>query len=155
MGDKERFNMLLNKAMTQCAGKECCRSDISKKLASWSADEEESVKILEQLVREKFIDEERYANAFVRDKFRYNRWGRLKIGAALKQKKIPSDVISRAFESIDENAYREALETIISNHRRSVKAKSKYELKGKLLRYGLSKGFESNLLYEILNDSGE
>jgi regulatory protein len=155
MGDKERYNLLLKKAMAHCAGKECCLSDIGQKLASWSADGEETKKILNYLVKEKFIDEERYANAFVKDKFRYNKWGRIKIGAALKQKKIPSVLISGAFEYIDDNAYREALETIISSHRRTVKAKNQYELKGKLLRYGLSKGFESNLLYEILNESPE
>jgi regulatory protein len=155
MADRERYNVLLKKAMAYCAGRECCRSEMGLKLNSWSADEEESEKILTQLVKEKFIDEDRYASAFVRDKFRYNKWGRVKIGAALRQKKIPSDIISRAFEGIDETAYREALETIISSHRRTVKSKNQYDLKGKLLRYGLSKGFESHLLYDILNESAE
>jgi len=147
--------MLLRKAMAHCAGKECCLSDISSKLASWGAEEEETEKISNQLVKEKFIDEKRYADAFVRDKFRYNKWGRVKIGAALKQKKIPSGIILKAFENIDENAYREALVTIISGHRRTVKAKNQYDLKGKLLRYGLSKGFESHLLYEILDETSD
>lgn len=155
MADKERYNVLLKKAMAYCAGKECCRSDISQKLSAWSADEEEIEKILNQLVRENFINEERYAAAFVKDKFRYNKWGRVKTGAALRQKKIPADIISIAFEAIDENAYLEALKTIISAHRRTVKAKNQYDLKGKLLRYGLSKGFESHLLYDILNESTE
>jgi len=155
MSDKERYNMLLKKAMAHCAGKECCISDLSQKLTTWSADEEETSRILQQLVKEKFIDENRYASAFARDKFRYNKWGRIKIGAALRQKKIPADIISVALESIDEDAYRGALRTIISSHRRTVKAKNQYDLKGKLLRYGLSKGFESHLLYEILNESEE
>jgi len=155
MSDKERYNILLKKAMAYCAGKECCRSDMSQKLASWSAGEDEIEKILKQLMQEKFIDEERYASAFARDKFRYNKWGRVKIGAALRQKNIPSDLISGAFETIDENAYLEALKTIISSHRRTIKAKNQYELKGKLLRYGLSKGFESHLLYEILNEPSD
>jgi regulatory protein len=155
MGNKERYNLLLKKSMAYCAGKECCRSDISQKLASWSADEEETDKILHMLINEKFIDEKRYASAFVKDKFRYNKWGRIKIGSALRQKNIPSDIISGALENIDENAYREALKTIISGHRRTVKAKNQYELKGKLLRFGLSKGFESHLLYEIFNESLE
>jgi regulatory protein len=155
MADRERFNVLLRKAMASCAGKECCRSEIRQKLSSWSAGEKEAEKILQQLVKEKFIDEARYAAAFARDKFRYNKWGRIKIGAALRQKEISSEIISLAFESIDDNAYREALKTIISSHRRTVKAKNQYDLKGKLLRYGLSKGFESHLLYDILNESSE
>jgi len=155
MGDKERLNILLKKAMTYCAGKECCRSDMSQKLDSWSTDTDETEKIISQLVKENFINEERYASAFVRDKFRYNKWGRVKISAALRQKKIPSDIISGALESLDEQAYREALVKIISDHRRTVKAKNQYDLKGKLLRYGLSKGFEGHLLYDILNESEE
>jgi regulatory protein len=155
MSDKERYNILLKKAMALCAGKECCISDVNQKLISWSADEEETKKILHQLEKEKFIDETRYATAFARDKFRYNKWGRIKIGAALRQKNIPSGIISGAFESIDENEYLETLKSIISNHRRTVKAKNQYDLKGKLLRYGLSKGFESHLLYDILNETGE
>jgi regulatory protein len=153
MSDKERYNVFLKKAMAYCAGKESCLSDVTQKLKSWGAEDSETEKILKQLVKEKFIDEERYASAFVKDKFRYNKWGRVKIGAALRQKNIPSDLISRAFESIDETAYLEALKTIISGHRRTIKAKNQYELKGKLLRYGLSKGFESHLLYDILNES--
>jgi regulatory protein len=155
MGDKERYNVLLKKAMAYCAGRESCLSDMNQKLTSWGADEEETEKILNQLTKEKFIDEERYASAFVKDKFRYNKWGRVKIGAALRQKKIPSGIISKAFESIDENVYLETLKTIISSHRRTIKAKNEYDLKGKLLRYGLSKGFESHLLYDILNEPEE
>jgi regulatory protein len=155
MGNKERYSILLKKAMAYCAGKECCRRDTSQKLSSWGADGPEIERILNQLVNEKFIDEERYSSAFARDKFRQNKWGKIKIGAELRQKNIPANIITMALESIDEKAYREALETIISRYRRTVKAKNKYELKGKLLRYGLSKGFESHLLYEILNEPSD
>jgi regulatory protein len=152
MGDKERYTIFLRKAMAYCAGKESCRSDIRQKLESWGADEDETEKIITRLSNEKFIDETRYASAFARDKFRHNKWGRIKINAALRQKNIPEDIISRAFESIDEKEYRETLSSLIKTHRRSVKAKNQYDLKGKLLRYGLSKGFESGLLYDILNE---
>jgi regulatory protein len=66
-------------------------------------------------------------------------------------KKIPSDVINSALNSIDNELYKKTLEELLTIHRRSVKVKNQYDLKGKLLRYGLSKGFESELLYDILS----
>jgi regulatory protein len=68
-------------------------------------------------------------------------------------KKIPGEIIKNALDSIDNDTYRKTIEDLISGHRRSVKAKNQYDLKGKLLRYGLSKGFESDLLYDILSNS--
>jgi regulatory protein len=65
-------------------------------------------------------------------------------------KKIPGDIIASSVNSIDPDLYKKALEDILAVHRKSVRAKNQYDLKGKLLRYGLSKGFESDLLYDIL-----
>jgi len=103
------------------------------------------------LIKENFINEKRYAEAFVKDKFRYNKWGKVKIRAGLKMKKIPGEIINNALDSIDDGTYRKTIEELITVHRRSVKAKNQYDLKGKLLRYGLSKGFESDLLYDVLS----
>jgi regulatory protein len=65
-------------------------------------------------------------------------------------KKVPAGIVSSALECIDDELYRRILNELIVSHRRSVKAKNQYDLKGKLLRYGLSKGFESQLLYDII-----
>jgi len=67
---------------------------------------------------------------------------------------VPQDIISSALDSIDNDLYIKLLRELIEAHRKSVKAKNQYDLKAKLLRYGFSKGFESNLLYDILNDLG-
>jgi regulatory protein len=93
--------------------------------------------------------------AFVKDKFNYNKWGKIKIALHLKAKNIPGDIIGKAFDTIDNDLYLKTLSDLISVHRRSVKSKHPYDLKAKLLRYGLSKGFESSLLYDILNDIEE
>ena len=155
MSDKERYNILLNKAMAYCAGKESCLTDTGHKLASWGADDHEIEKILNHLVKEKFIDEERYATAFVKDKFRQNKWGKVKIAVVLRMKKIGDETISKAMDSIDEAEYLDLLKSIVEKQRKTVKAKNQYELKGKLLRHCLSKGFESHLLYDILNEPEE
>jgi regulatory protein len=152
MAEEKLLKSALNKAMAICARKECCISEISNKLDSWGVDETSAGKVIFNLVKDKFIDEERYSKAFARDKFRYYKWGRLKIRAGLIQKRIPENVINTALEVIDEKEYLDQIQILITSHRKKIKAKNQYDLKGKLMRYGLSKGFESHLLYDLLND---
>jgi regulatory protein len=155
MGDRELYTLSLNKAMALCSSREYCCEDIRNKLTLWGVDNNDSEKILEILLKENFINETRYAAAFVRDKFKYNKWGKVKIAAHLKFKKLNSSVTNTALDSIDNELYIKTLRNIIESHQRTVKSKNQYDLKAKLLRFGLSKGFESSLLYEILNDLGE
>jgi regulatory protein len=151
MADNEFFKTALNKAMALCAGREYTAGEIASKLKLWGLETNENGRIIQLLKNDNFINEERYALAFVKDKFRYNKWGKLKISAHLRSKNVSDEVIRKALDSIDDETYRKTIEDIISAHRRSVKAKNQYDLKAKLLRYGLSKGFESHLLYDILN----
>jgi len=137
--------------MALCSRREYCVDDILSKLHSWGLGETECGRVITLLIREKFIDEKRYAEAFVRDKFRYNKWGKVKIRSILKLKKIPGEIITNALNSIDHDLYKKTLEELLTIHRKSVKSKSPYDLKGKLLRYGLSKGFESEMLYDLLS----
>lgn len=153
MKENDLFNTALKKAMALCAGREVCRKDISVKLASWGVSENERLKITELLAREKYIDEARYSSAFVRDRYHQQKWGRVKITAALRTKGIEESTIQQALGQIDNGEYLTTIRDLISSHRKKVKAKNKYDLKGKLLRYGLSKGFESHLLYDILGEN--
>jgi len=155
MSEKALFKIALDKAKAQCSRREFCCDDIRNKLSLWSVENDDAEKIIGILISENFINESRYASAFVRDKFKYNKWGKVKIAAQLRVRKLPADIISSALDSIDNELYTKLLRGLIEAHRRSVKAKSQYDLKAKLLRYGLSKGFESSLLYDILNDPGE
>jgi regulatory protein len=155
MSESTLFKTALNKAMAECSRREFCSDDIHNKLVQWGIENNDAEKIIGILISEKFIDESRYASAFVRDKFKYNKWGKVKIAAHLRAKKLAPDIIKSALESITDEQYNKSLRELIDVHRRSVKAKNQYDLKAKLLRYGLSKGFESSLLYEILNEMGE
>jgi regulatory protein len=147
------FKTSLNKAMALCSQREYCVNDIMAKLQSWTVRRDDADKIIEILKKEKFIDEERYSSAFVRDKFRYNKWGKIKLSAELKMKGIPSDIIRNALELIEPGAYRTTLENLLQIQKKKIKAASEWELKGKLMRYALSKGFESPIIYDILGDS--
>jgi regulatory protein len=151
MAENTLYKITLNKAMVQCSRREFCIDDIRGKLTLWGLGKTDADKIIKTLVKENFINEQRYAEAFVKDKFKYNKWGKIKISVHLVAKKLPQDIISSALDSIDNEQYTKVLRGIIEGHRKSVKAKNQYDLKAKLLRYGLSKGFESSLLYDILN----
>lgn len=152
MAENTLYKIALTKAMALCSRREYCSDDILARLQSWSVSEKDAEKIISALIKENFLNEARYSEAFVKDKFRYNKWGRVKIAAHLKAKSIPGELIRSALDSIDDELYRNTLKELIASHRKSVKAKNQYDLKGKLLRYGLSKGFESSLLYDLLNE---
>ena len=155
MPENELFKVSLNKSMAQCSQKELCREDIRKKLSLWGVETQDIEKIIEILLREKFIDETRYANAFVRDKFKYNKWGKVKIAMHLRHKKLPVEIIGQALDSIDHDQYVRLIRGVLESHRRSIKAKNQLDLKAKLMRYGQSKGFENGVLYDILGDFNE
>jgi regulatory protein len=152
MFENTLFKTALNKAMAQCSRQEFCSADLRNKLLLWGVGNNDAENIISILTKENFINESRYSTAFVKDKFNYNKWGKVKIAAHLRTKNIPPDIIKSALDSIDNELYKKTLMDLISGHRRFVKAKNQYDLKAKLLRYGLSKGFENSLLYDILND---
>ena len=150
MSEEDLYKASLSKTMALCSRREYCPEDIRLKLESWGVSEDDAGRVIMILTKENFLNERRYAEAFVKDKFNYNKWGKVKIAAHLKMKKVPAGIVSSALECIDDELYRRILNELIVSHRRSVKAKNQYDLKGKLLRYGLSKGFESQLLYDII-----
>ena len=95
-----------NKAEAYCSVAERCISEVRSKLQQWGLPLEREEAVLQYLQTEKFIDEQRYSIAFVRDKYRFNSWGRVKIAQALKLKRIPSVCISKALEEIDDEEYK-------------------------------------------------
>ena len=138
--------------MALCSGREYCSGDLISKLHSWGLNQDETNNAMEILIKEKFIDDERFAAAFVRDKFQIGKWGKAKISFSLRSKDIPGDVISRALSLIDDEIYRETLKELLSGHRKHIRSKNQYDLKGKLYRFGIAKGYESSLVYEIINE---
>ncbi len=153
MSESPLFKTALNKAMAICSHREYCTGDIRTKLNSWGVGNTDSEKIIVVLTKENFINDTRYATAFVKDKFIHNKWGKIKIISQLRAKNVAEEIIKSALDEIDNDHYRKTAKEILSAHRRFIKAKNQYDLKGKLLRFGLSKGFESHLLYDILNET--
>ena len=132
----------LRKVAAYCSGAEHCRAEVAEKLQRWSMPYDAIDRILNQLVEGKYIDEERYCRAFVRDKYRLEKWGKVKIGQALQLKKISPLVYSPILNEIDEEEYLEVLRNVLASKRKSVRAASEFEQNQKLIRYALSRGFE-------------
>jgi regulatory protein len=153
MNDKEPVKAALGKAMALCAGRELCISDIATKLTSWGITGKNIEIITATLVKEKFINEERFARAFANDKFRHNKWGRIKISYGLRMKKIPESIIKEAIAEIPDEKYLSVLRELIEAQKKKTSAKNSFDLKAKLARFALSRGFESYLVYDLLNES--
>ena len=136
------YDEILYKLAAKCSTSEQCLSDVESKLAKYDLTEEERTRILRHLVEEKYIDDRRYAEAFVRDKYRFNKWGRIKIAQGLRMKGIDSEAISTAMKAIDEAEYLDILRDLIKAKRKSTRGKNDYEINGKLVRFATGRGFE-------------
>lgn len=140
----------LNKAAAYCSLCERCINEVRKKLTAWGITPIEQNKIIERLITEKFIDEERYCRAFVNDKIRFNHWGKIKITAALREKQIDKKYISSAIDNIDENEYMQILRDILITKQKEYKGKEDFATKQKLIRFAASRGFEPTKILQII-----
>lgn len=146
------YEKALNKAMYLCGKSEKCVSDIKQKLYDWKSNPEHHEKILLELQKQRFIDEKRYALYFVKDKFRFNKWGRIKIRMHLYRKQIHENLIEEALLQISEDDYVEMLKNVIKTKKKQLKEIDPYKLKDKLLRHASSKGFEPTYVIRMLED---
>ena len=134
-----------------CAQAEHCEQEMRDKMKRWELDETVQNRVIERLTKERYIDQERYARAFVNDKIRYNKWGRRKVQQALWQKRIDNDIQQRVLDEIDEKEYLDVLRPLLKQKRKSIKAESDYELNQKLVRFALSRGFTFDIIRQCLN----
>ena len=134
-----------------CAQAEHCQYEMLEKMRRWELSEEAQARVMSKLIKERYIDDERYAHAFVKDKIRYNKWGRRKVEQALWQKHIDDDIRQRVLDEIDDDEYLSVLCPLLQQKRRSTKAASDYELNQKLIRFALSRGFTYDIIRKCLN----
>lgn len=154
MEEKSALKLALLLASNYCSTSEKCVFDVQKKLQQWKVDEALFDEIFTYLIKEKFIDEQRFTRAFVRDKFSFNRWGKIKIRHHLKQKQLPQKLVQEALQDvINEDEYLNTLKELIQQKGRIVKAKSEFEKKQKIIQFVASRGFEPHLAFEILGDA--
>ncbi|MFM2392141.1 MAG: hypothetical protein RLZZ546_118 [Bacteroidota bacterium] len=133
-----------------CSTQERSHMDVRTKLIEHQVYGDILEEILADLISENFLNEMRYASAYVSGKFKINEWGRIKIIAGLKQKNISLKIITKAISEIDEHMYLKTLEKLYQNKKQLLKPKSLQD-KQRLMNYLLQKGFEQHLIFEIMN----
>ena len=138
-----------------CAQAEHCEQEMRDKMNRWEIDKAVQDRVLQRLIKERYIDNERYARAFVKDKIRYNKWGRCKVQQALWMKRIDNDIQQRVLDEIDEKEYLDVLRPLLKQKRKSIKADSDYELNQKLVRFALSRGFTFDIIRQCIDVDDE
>lgn len=135
-----------------CSRSEQCTHEVITKLSRWGINAADAKKILLRLRRDKYVDDARYARAYVRDKFLFSRWGRHKIALGLMAKRIPRDLIDRAFdeELTDDARYFQHLTTIIKSKARNMQLPIEFDDRQRLIRFGISRGYETALVVKAV-----
>lgn len=134
-----------------CARGEHCQYELSEKMRRWGMSDEAQAQIMARLTSERYVDDERYARAFVRDKITYNKWGRRKVEQALWQKHIDEQIRERVLSEVEDKDYLNVLIPLLKQKRKSTKAENEYEQNQKLVRFALGRGFTFDLIKQCLD----
>ncbi len=139
----------LSSLMALCARAEKSSGDAYRLMTRWGVERDEQPKVLEQLIKDRFIDDERFAAAYIRDKINLSGWGRFKIESHLAQKGISKEIIKAQISELNSDTMAERLNELITKRMRTTKYTTKYQLRDKLIRYGASLGYD----FSSVNDA--
>lgn len=134
-----------------CSRSEQCTADLRRKLWQWQIGAADADRIIDSLTGGAFVDDARYARAFVRDRYRFSSWGRAKLRAALTAKRIAAPLIASALEEIDSREYQRLAFAAMRSRLRSLDRTDTAVCRQKLLRFGITRGYETDLLLRILD----
>lgn len=148
-------DQVLDKMAKYCAYQERCVRDVVEKLKTFEISEKDREDILRYLTDNRFVDNERFARAFIRGKINQSGWGLNKIRFHLMQKGIAKEIIDEALKTFDEEVYRQRLVEVLTTKAKTVKAANNFEKKRKLAAYAIQKGFEPSLVWEVLKEDFE
>lgn len=129
-----------------CARAEHSSGEILEKLRKWGVPSDRAAQIVDRMIDTRFIDDARFAAAYVRDKVRFAHWGRRKIAMGLYQKRVARDIIDDALENISDDEYLKALDAVIASKMRTTPDAASYDGRTRVYRHALSRGFESPLI---------
>lgn len=134
-----------------CVRAERCEYELREKLRRWGVSASDSDTIIQNLVKHKFVDDTRFATAYVHDKIMFARWGKRKVYQGLMQKRIPSEIICEALQDVDKDQYALNLRNFFKGKiKECPELKESYEGRTKLFRYAISRGYEPSLASELL-----
>ncbi len=149
---KLTLEQALQKMQKYCAYQDRSHREVSDKLQEMGIWGDEAGQVIVNLIEEKFLDEERFARSFVRGKFRIKQWGRLKIEMELKQKGVSDYCLKAGMSEIMDDVYRDTLKSILEKKRITLDTTDFYTQKVKLAQYAFSRGYESEMVWEVVNE---
>jgi regulatory protein len=135
-----------------CAGAEHCTGEMIDKMTKWEIPEEAQARIMEHLVSNKYVDDERYCRAFVHDKMEYNHWGRRKIEQALYVKHVDKAIQTKVLDEIPDSDFIDILRPLLDQKRRQTRADNNYEMNIKLMRFAASRGFTIDQIRQCIEE---
>ena len=148
--NSSEYKYVYEKARGYCAYQERCVSEVKKKLYEWKVRPDVSQKIITTLEEENYLDEERFARVFAGGKFRIKKWGRNKIIAELRARRIPELIVQIGLEEIDEYEYIKTLRSLIEKKRSTFDDPGDITNRNKIYKFVLSRGFERHLILQHL-----
>lgn len=138
-----------------CAQAEHCEYEMQEKMRRWEIADDAQARVMQRLITERYVDDERFARAFANDKVKYNKWGRRKVEQAMWLKHIAEDIRQRVLDSIDDKEYIAILRPLLQQKRRSVKARNDYELRQKLIKFAIGRGFTMDIIKQCISIDDE
>ena len=149
---EQNVQQAYSKMAQLCSRSEQCSADIRKKILAYEIVDEIVDEIIEKLIEEKYIDNERFVKAYVNDKFKFNKWGRIKIRHYLRQKGLSDATIQKGMDKIDEEKYKKVLVKTMKDKAKTIKKKDKFTKMGQIIRYTQGRGFEPELIHRYMNE---
>lgn len=143
----------LTKAENYCVYQERSQQEVRDKLYEWGLWTDAVENIISQLIGDNFLNEERFARAYTQGKFNQKGWGKIKIKQGLKFKKVPDVLIKKALQGIAADAYMASLQRVLNKKANTVSEKNPFKRKYKLHQYALNRGYESDLVDDVIKDS--
>lgn len=147
------YKKWLSQMQRWCSTKEYCIYDINEKLKKSPLSEDDRKKIMDDLLKQNYINERRYVQAFIHDKLYLSNWGITKIKFALKQKNIPSELFIDILKEIEEEKYIQSFTALATSKWKSLKESDSFIRKQKLIRYLMGRGVEYEIaekIYQLL-----
>ena len=138
-----------------CAQAEHCEYEMQEKMRRWEIADDAQARVMQRLITERYVDDERFARAFANDKVKYNKWGRRKVEQTMWLKHIAEDIRQRVLDSIDDEEYIAILRPLLQQKRRSVKAHNDYELRQKLIKFAIGRGFTMDIIKQCISIDDE
>lgn len=147
MTEKEAFLKL----SALCARGEHCQHDMLEKMRQWGIGEEEKARVMARLVSERYVDDERYCRAFVRDKIEYNHWGRRKVEQALWTKRVDETIVHSVLDEVDDDTYLNILRPMLRQKAKSTTGRNDYERRMKLMKWAMGRGFTMDIIKQCID----